>query len=611
MGNSKSILHDVVFDEKDGVPDVPPSVRPQLLTKHVKDGKSCALSTCLLDETTPSTMSGYFSEVAMSGSFSSRVCEERFQMYTVPVGRLLELNLMTPFEECVDAGLARPSCDGDIVFFVSHQWLSFDHPDPDGIQLRCLQKFLSRAQGGQAESMFAGNVWEVLTSGTNASNTYSQETRASIARMTSAGGKALTEEAFAQHATSGDVWLDYFSIPQFVDDEKRAAIESIPSYIERSTYFIVLAPHAKNRSTGEVCNFSSWCSRGWCRLEENVNFLSRHTMTPIVVNEDEKARILDFSDWLHFRAWNRKAAVASGQFACCRLNHVAADGSTIPCDKDAVLKVLRAMWYEKIRFLSSQENQYGYTCVRLCETKMLATDRDEPFHAFWSRRSQVCPESVLAAIDEDIAEGRTTWPAVRLAAALGDERLLELCKRRGEDPRDVNPDNGQSTLILASTSGSVEAVKWLVAQESVDVDFINLQSKGLGISALERAARNGHDEIVNVLVAAGADVNIRRWNGQTPLHAAAENGHEACVRSLIAAGAELDATDDNLDTALHVAAVGFTLYGDWHGKLKLARLLISHGASAEEENMFGLTPLQVAEQEGSPEMAAVLRIQCL
>jgi len=45
--------------------------------------------------------------------------------------------------------------------------------------------------------------------------------------------------------------------------------------------------------------------------------------------------------------------------------------------------------------------------------------------------------------------------------------------------------------------------------------------------------------IVMELIKAGADVNLARLEGATPLHMAAQYGHEGCVVALIRAGADI------------------------------------------------------------------------
>ena len=52
-----------------------------------------------------------------------------------------------------------------------------------------------------------------------------------------------------------------------------------------------------------------------------------------------------------------------------------------------------------------------------------------------------------------------------------------------------------------------------------------------------RAEEKGHDEIVKVLIKAGADVNVKNDDGDTALMRAEEKGHDEIVKILKAAGA--------------------------------------------------------------------------
>jgi hypothetical protein len=51
-------------------------------------------------------------------------------------------------------------------------------------------------------------------------------------------------------------------------EQLKAAVDSIPSYIERCVEMIVLTPSVKHADRkGDCCDFNSWRQRGWCRLE--------------------------------------------------------------------------------------------------------------------------------------------------------------------------------------------------------------------------------------------------------------------------------------------------------------------------------------------------------
>ena len=68
---------------------------------------------------------------------------------------------------------------------------------------------------------------------------------------------------------------------------------------------------------------------------------------------------------------------------------------------------------------------------------------------------------------------------------------------------------------------------------------------GCGPSASERAlleaAREGNIEAVKQHLASGADVNMKKNDGWTPLHSAAFDGHKEIAELLIAKGADVNA----------------------------------------------------------------------
>lgn len=68
-------------------------------------------------------------------------------------------------------------------------------------------------------------------------------------------------------------------------------------------------------------------------------------------------------------------------------------------------------------------------------------------------------------------------------------------------------------------------------------------------SPLHLASRNGHKNVVDVLLAAGVNVNLLTGSG-TALHEAALCGKDTVVRTLLDNGADLDATDNEGRTAL-------------------------------------------------------------
>ncbi|PNH00147.1 Ankyrin repeat domain-containing protein, partial [Tetrabaena socialis] len=77
-----------------------------------------------------------------------------------------------------------------------------------------------------------------------------------------------------------------------------------------------------------------------------------------------------------------------------------------------------------------------------------------------------------------------------------------------------------------------------------------------GETALHRASNQGHTEVVEVLLRAGADVAAKSSNGWTALHWASEKGHTEVVAALLRAGADVAAKTNSGFTALHKASIG-------------------------------------------------------
>lgn len=92
----------------------------------------------------------------------------------------------------------------------------------------------------------------------------------------------------------------------------------------------------------------------------------------------------------------------------------------------------------------------------------------------------------------------------------------------------------QYNFSKAAEEGDLrELNKWIKAD--VNINFSDSHPDGAQL-ALFVASKNGHNEIVQRLIQAGALVNIS-INGVTPLMAASSNGHIAIVKQLIKAGA--------------------------------------------------------------------------
>ncbi len=115
---------------------------------------------------------------------------------------------------------------------------------------------------------------------------------------------------------------------------------------------------------------------------------------------------------------------------------------------------------------------------------------------------------------------------------------------------------------------------------------------------LHEAISKGHDEMVELLIEQGADVNGKDVGGGAPLRWAAKFGHKEIAVLLIANGADVNAKNYFGWTSLHEAA------GVGHGKICL--LLIEKGADVNARADGGWTPLQDSAMKGHTEVVKIL-----
>jgi ankyrin repeat protein len=204
-----------------------------------------------------------------------------------------------------------------------------------------------------------------------------------------------------------------------------------------------------------------------------------------------------------------------------------------------------------------------------------------------------------AGADPDEANDFGATPLAE-AARRGDAAVLKLLLDAGADPRQSNAE-GETALMTVARTGNVAAAKLLV-KAGADVDA---REHWGGQTALIWAAAQNQPQMVRFLVSKGARVDarsaVRDWprrmtaeerpkdmnrGGMSALLFAAREGHLDVVRVLLDAGARVDFTDPDGSTALIVALMN----GHWD----TARLLIDAGSDVNHWDWWGQTPLYMA-----------------
>jgi ankyrin repeat protein len=156
---------------------------------------------------------------------------------------------------------------------------------------------------------------------------------------------------------------------------------------------------------------------------------------------------------------------------------------------------------------------------------------------------------------------------------------------------------GRLDVFEAAAVGSLAGIISLVNEQP---ELVNAFAED-GFYPLGLAAYFGHPEVVEYLLARGADVRAAARNPQkvTALHAAVAHQHLEIAKALLIHGAEVDARQQSGFTPLFAAAQ--------NGQMEMVRLLLSYGADVNARAEAGQTPLGMALQAGQAEVAAVLR----
>ncbi|THY57785.1 ankyrin [Aureobasidium pullulans] len=121
-----------------------------------------------------------------------------------------------------------------------------------------------------------------------------------------------------------------------------------------------------------------------------------------------------------------------------------------------------------------------------------------------------------------------------------------------------------------------------------DVDILKLfVSKGVDVNAKDNdgITRRGEHAIVQVLIDAEADMNIKSSSGQTLLHEAARGGSADVVRRFLTYGVDIEARNKDEQTPLAVAC------REPEGSDDVVRVFLDAGAKVVAADKWGYTPL--------------------
>jgi ankyrin repeat protein len=188
-----------------------------------------------------------------------------------------------------------------------------------------------------------------------------------------------------------------------------------------------------------------------------------------------------------------------------------------------------------------------------------------------------------------------SYTLFQVAVVFGNNEII---KSMLESPLlEINAGTGnqnKSALHLAAELDNSRAVGMLLAKGA----DLNIRDRD-GDTPLHSAIRSGSTRAANALIASGADVNSANSEGVRPLMIAAtkQNGHYL-VSALLSRGAKINATDRSEDTALHYAAQA--------GNLQSVRVLLTAHADPSRVDQRGCTAEELAERFSQHSVATFL-----
>ncbi|KAG3043144.1 hypothetical protein PC121_g22739 [Phytophthora cactorum] len=174
-----------------------------------------------------------------------------------------------------------------------------------------------------------------------------------------------------------------------------------------------------------------------------------------------------------------------------------------------------------------------------------------------------------------------------------EPQLIDSKDEVGSTPYDGGRRYGSNMLHIAAQTGNKEMVEMLLAG-GADVTA----EDEYGSSTLHVAVRSGNLEMVGLLLSKGADISATEEDGSSALHVAVSSGNPKMIELLLDNGANIEAVEEDGRTPLHVAAC--------YKNTQVVKVLLSKGANVAAVNQAGRTPLHFAACYSNTNMITLL-----
>ena len=175
-----------------------------------------------------------------------------------------------------------------------------------------------------------------------------------------------------------------------------------------------------------------------------------------------------------------------------------------------------------------------------------------------------------------------------------DQAIRQMRSEREKRQVNITWYNNDMPAMIDPGLGRYDEMVQLLVDNGIDIDGHNKD----GRTPLQTATIEGHETLVKILLMHQANIDADDRYGATPLLLALSLGNDAMAQRLLEHGANIEAEAKDGIRPLHLSA--------YSGNLAMTQMLLENGANIHAQDNKGATALHIATFQGHERLVAVL-----